>query len=77
MTTPLLPIGTFGCHLLETSGIWSFAGTIPTAIQRGPYTSEAEALAAFVTWFKAQPLDFQRHHVGDLRTDVFTLMLST
>lgn len=74
-TSPLLPVGTFGVHLIQTSETWSFAGTIPSTIQRGGYATEQAAITAFITWFKAQDLAFQRAHVGDLRTDVFTLLL--
>lgn len=74
-TSPLLPVGTFGIHLIQTSETWSFAGTIPSTIQRGGYATEQAAIAAFITWFKTQDLAFQRTHVGNLRTDVFALLL--
>ena len=75
MTTPILAIGTFGTHVTETAGIWSFTGTVPRTIKRGGYPTEKSALSAFVDWFKAQDIDFQRDHIGDLRNDIFTAVM--
>jgi hypothetical protein len=73
---PLLSIGAFGTHLVCCSGIYSFTGTVPSSIKVGGYSSEQDGIAAFVSWFKAQDVDFQRCHVADLRNDVFALMLA-
>lgn len=76
MTAPLLSIGTFGTHLIGDARGYSFTGTVPTDIKVGGYSSEQDGIAAFVTWFKAQDVDFQRDHVADLRNDVFALVLA-
>ena len=76
IVAPLLAIGTFGTHIVCCSGIYSFTGTVPSDIKVGGYSSEQDGIAAFVSWFKAQDVDFQRSHVGDLRNDVFALVLA-
>ena len=76
MTAPLLSIGTFGTHLIGDARGYSFTGTVPTDIKVGGYRSEQDGIAAFVAWFKAQEVDFQRDHVADLRNDVFALVLA-
>ena len=75
MTAPLLSVGTFGTHLIACNGIYSFTGTVPSGIKVGGYSSLDEGIAAFVAWFKAQDVDFQRQHVGNLRNDVFAMVL--
>jgi hypothetical protein len=75
-TSPLLAVGTFGTHLVCCSGIYSFTGTVPAGIKVGSYSSINEGIAAFVAWFKAQSVDFQRKHVGNLRNDVFAMVLA-
>jgi hypothetical protein len=75
-TSPLLAVGTFGTHLVCCSGIYSFTGTVPAGIKVGGYSSINEGIAAFVDWFKAQSVDFQRKHVGNLRNDVFAMVLA-
>jgi hypothetical protein len=75
-TSPLLAVGTFGTHLVCCSGIYSFTGTVPAGIKVGGYSSIKEGIAAFVAWFKAQSVDFQRKHVGNLRNDVFAMVLA-
>jgi hypothetical protein len=75
-TSPLLAVGTFGTHLVCCSGIYSFTGTVPAGIKVGGYSSINEGIAAFVAWFKAQSVDFQRKHVGNLRNDVFAMVLA-
>jgi hypothetical protein len=76
MTTPLLSVGTFGTHLISGTTGYSFAGTVPAGIKRGGYAAEADGIAAFVAWFKSQDAAFQREHVGNLRNDVFALVLA-
>jgi hypothetical protein len=76
MTNPLFSIGTFGTHLVCCSGIYSFTGTVPAGIKVGGYSSLDEGIAAFVDWFKFQDVDFQREHVGNLRNDVFAMVLA-
>lgn len=76
MTTPLLSVGTFGTHLISGATGYSFAGTVPAGIKRGGYAAEADGIAAFVAWFKSQDVAFQREHVGNLRNDVFALVLA-
>ena len=76
MTAPLLSVGTFGTHIVCCSGIHSFTGTVPAGIKVGGYSSLDEAIDAFVAWFKAQDVDFQREHVGNLRNDVFAMVLA-
>ena len=76
MTEPLLSIGTFGTHVVENSGLYSFVGTVPSDIKVGPYNNEAEGIKAFVCWFKNQDIDFQREQVGNLRNDVFTAFIT-
>ena len=73
---PLLSVGTFGVHVIDTDGIYCFAGEIPVGIKIGGYTSEADAIAAFVSWFRSQDFDFQREHVANLRNDVFALVMA-
>lgn len=75
MTAPLLSIGTFGTHLIDCAGIWSFVGQVPSDIKQGGYKSEAEGITAFVDWFQDQDMDFQFEHVGNLRNDVFCLVM--
>ena len=77
MTDPLLSIGTFGTHLVESSGLHSFVGTVPTDIKVGPYSNEAEGIKAFISWFKNQDINFQREQVGNLRNDVFVVFIAT
>ncbi len=76
MTAPILSIGTFGTHVVCCTGIYSFTGTVPTGIKAGGYSSEQDAITAFVAWFKAQGVDFQRQHVADLRNDVFAAVMA-
>lgn len=74
---PLLSVGTFGVHAVETGGIWSFSGMVPSeGIKRGGHKSEADAISEFVRWFREQDLEFQVVHVGDLRTDVWTQVMT-
>jgi hypothetical protein len=75
-TAPLLSIGTFGTHLISGATGYSFTGTVPTRIKVGGYSSLDEGIAAFVDWFKSQDVAFQREHVGNLRNDVFALVLA-
>lgn len=75
ITAPLLSIGTFGTHLIGDDRGYSFTGTVPVDIKVGGYATKDEGIAAFVTWFKAQDVDFQRDHIADLRDDVFALVL--
>jgi hypothetical protein len=74
---PLLSVGTFGVHVIGTSGIYSFAGQVPVGIKRGGYATEADGIAAFVSWFKSQDVDFQREHAASLRNDVFSMVLAS
>ena len=76
-TSPLLAVGIFGVHLVDTSGIWFFAGTIPKTIRQGGYSSLEEGTDAFVNWFKSQDLDFQRDHIGNLRNDIFAMVMTS
>ena len=78
MTTssPLLFVGTFGVHVIGNARGYSFVGEVPVGIKVGGYKSLEEGIAAFVAWFKAQDVDFQREHVGNLRNDVFALVLA-
>ena len=75
--TPLLSVGTFGVHLISgPSGRFSFVGHVFCGIKVGGYSSEAEGIAAFVAWFKAESTEFQREHIGNVRNDVFSLILA-
>ena len=76
MAAPLLSVGTFGTHLISGDIGYSFVGEVPIGIKVGPYSSLDEGIAAFVDWFKSQDVDFQREHVGNLRNDVFALVLA-
>lgn len=76
MTAPILSVGTFGTHLISANGLYCFAGTVPTGIKKGGYASEADGIAAFVSWFKSQDVDFQRKHVVNLRNDVYAAVLT-
>lgn len=76
MTDPLLSIGTFGTHVVEHSGLYSFVGTVPNGIKVGPYSNKAESIEAFVCWFKNQDINFQREQVGSLRNDVFAAFIT-
>ena len=76
MTAPLLSVGTFGTHLISGDRGFSFAGTVPVGIKVGVYASEADGVAAFVSWFKSQDAAFQREHVANLRNDVFAAVLT-
>jgi len=70
-TAPILAIGTFGTHIqANPAGTFSFVGTVPTACA-GRYASYDDALAAFIAFFKSQPMEWQRENVGNLRNDVF------
>lgn len=77
VSSPLLKIGRFGTHLISCSNIYSFTGEVPATIKQGGYKSEQEGIEAFAAWFKAQDLDFKREHVGNLRYDVYELVLTT
>ena len=73
---PLLKVGTFGTHLAPNPvGSFSFVGSVHAALHRGPYATEREGIAAFVQWFKAQDANFQREHIGNVRNDVFKLIM--
>lgn len=76
MASPLLSIGTFGTHIISNPYGWSFAGTSPVDLKGISYATEAEAIAAFVSWFKAQDVSFRREHVANLRNDVYAAVLS-
>ena len=76
MTAPLLSVGAFGTHLIGNDCGFSFAGTVPTRIKVGGYATEADGIAAFVSWFKSQDAAFQRKQVANLRNDVFVAVLS-
>lgn len=76
MTAPLLSVGTFGTHLISGDRGFSFTGTVPADIKVGVYVTEVDGVAAFVSWFKSQDVDFQREHVANLRNDVFTAVLT-
>ena len=67
---PLLAIGTFGTHVIEHNGVFSFAGTVPRDIKRGGYPTELAAIGAFAEWFCAQGDDFIKDHIDNLRDDV-------
>jgi len=75
--SPLLRVGTFGVHVIGGDRGYSFVGEVPRGIKVGGYSSLDEGIAAFVAWFKSQDLDFQREHVGNLRNDVFALVLAS
>lgn len=71
MADPILKIGRFGTHIMKNpAGTFSFYGTVPTACD-GRFTTEDEAMAAFIAFFKAQTAEWQRENVGNLRNDVF------
>ena len=76
MTAPILSVGTFGTHLIGNDRGFSFTGTVPTGIKVGCYATEADGIAAFVSWFKSQDAAFQREHVANLRNDVFVVVLA-
>jgi hypothetical protein len=73
---PLLRVGTFGVHVIGNDHGHSFVGEVPVGIKRGGYSTHDQAVAAFVSWFKAQDVDFQREHVGNLRNDVFSMLFA-
>jgi hypothetical protein len=75
-TLPLLAVGTYGVHVIGESGKFFFAGEVPRGIKVGGYNSLEEGIAAFVEWFKSQSVAFQREHVGNLRNDVFAMVLA-
>ena len=77
MASPLLSVGTFGTHVISGPRGYSFVGEVPTDLGNTIYATEADGTAAFVSWFKAQDVDFQREHVANLRNDVFAAVLST
>ena len=72
---PLLAIGTFGTHVIEHNGVFSFAGTVPRDIKRGGYPSERSAISAFAAWFCAQGDEFINGHIDNLRDDVLDHVL--
>lgn len=73
-SSPLLSVGTFGTHLVEGEKSYFFAGTIPSGIKSG-YQTEQEGVNAFVVWFCNQSIEFKREHVGNLRNDIFSLVI--
>jgi hypothetical protein len=75
--SPLLRVGTFGVHVIGDARGYSFVGEVPRGIKVGGYSSLDEGIAAFVAWFKSQDVAFQREHVGNLRNDVFALVLAS
>ena len=74
--TPLLKVGSFGTHVIKGDNGYFFVGTIPTNMAKGVYSTETDAIAVFVNWFKSQDADFQRSHVGNLRNDVFAMLFN-
>ena len=73
---PLLKISTFGTHLLDNpAGTFSFVGSVPAELTKARYATYAEGFAAFVTWYKAQDVEFQRDNISNLRNDVFEAVL--
>lgn len=76
-TSPLLAVGNYGLHLLSNpAGSFSFFGTVPADFSGQTFPAYAEGEAAFIDWLKAQPAEFQREHVGNLRNDVFTKFMA-
>jgi len=72
---PILKIGTFGVHILANpTGTFSFFGTVPNTCA-GTFPTFDAALASFIAFFKAQPFDWQREHVGGLRNDAFHALI--
>lgn len=75
-TAPLLRCGNFGTHTNRNpGGTFSFVGSVHKNLKRGPYVDEAAAVAAFVAWFKSEPAEFQREHIGNVRNDIFKLII--
>jgi hypothetical protein len=75
-SSPLLSVGNFGTHLVKGEKSYFFAGTIPTDL-KGGYQTEQEGISAFVSWFTSQPTEFQREHIGNLRNDIFSLVIES
>ncbi len=73
---PILKIGTFGTHIIDTpAGNFTFAGTVPVSCA-GTFKSYDDALVSFIAFYKSQPVEWQREHIGDVRNDVFTAMMN-
>ena len=75
--SPILRVGTFGTHLVKGEKGYFFAGTIPSDIKTGGYQTEQDGIAAFVSWFTSQSAEFQREHIGNVRNDVFSLIIES
>ena len=76
MAEPLLPVGTFGTHIVQNHGVYAFAGTVPNDIKIGGYATEQAAIDAFADWFVAQDEQFKREHIHQLRDDVLECVFS-
>ena len=75
--SPLLSVGTFGVHLGKNpAGTFSFFGQVPNTCT-GCYETFKEGLLDFVKFFKAQPVDFQRENVANLRNDIFVIVMES
>lgn len=72
MGKPLMSIGRFGVHLKKTPAkTWTFVGTVPSTCDKS-YKTYEEGLKEFFEFLKAQPVEWQREHISDLRTDIWT-----
>lgn len=75
--SPILKIGTFGTHILKNpAGTFSFFGDVPNTCT-GTFPTFDDALASFINFFKSQPIEWQREHVGDLRNDAFKALMES
>jgi hypothetical protein len=73
--SPILSIGRFGTHIMETpAGTFRFSGEVPVVCDVS-YKTYDDALNAFIAFFKSMTIEWQREHVGSLRNDVFVKMM--
>jgi len=75
--SPLLSVGTYGVHLTKNpAGTFSFTGSVPNTCT-GCYKTFKEGIIDFVKFFKSQPMDFQRENIGNLRNDIFAIVMES
>jgi len=73
---PLLKIGTYGTHVIKNpAGTFSFVGTVAQNLPRVHATYDL-ALSPFVAWFNSMDTTEQREHVGNLRNDIFAMVMN-
>ena len=74
-TQPLLSVGAYGVHVICTNDVWSFTGTVPASIKRGPYKTRKHAVDTFAEWFCEQDQDFIDEHMTALSNEVRDLLI--